>query len=204
MHKYIASFCFLILLASSACKQQTNPKSQSESMERSAPQEDTTVSSDQDQELTASTDDDALATQITEYLTTKFLTEGDLRAIQDDQRQFQFRKIDLNNDGDEEIFINFGTPYFCGTGGCTVLLLNKKMELITKFSPLKTLVVETTTENGWRVLTTQTQDGWKALAYQNGSYPSNPTVIEKNAAAPKSDADKVFDQDQALSKTYTF
>lgn len=204
MHKLIASFSFVTLLAFSACKQQTAPEHQNDAMEHRDTQEDFTVPSNKDQDTTAGIDDDALANQIKNYLTTEFLTEGDLRTIQADQRKFQFHTIDLNNNGDEEIFVNFGTTYFCGTGGCTVLLLNKNMELITKFSPVRTLFVEAITANGWRILSTQAQDSWKALTYENGTYPSNPTVVEKNAAAPKNDAIKFFDQDQPPSKIYTF
>lgn len=148
--------------------------------------------------------DDELADNIKKFITTKFLTQADLRAISDNQRKFQFYKIDLNNDGNEEVFVNFMTPYFCGTGGCTVLLLNSNIELITRFSPVQSVYVEETMKNEWKNLWSNTGGEWRELVYENGTYPSNPTLIEGINKKPEGKIILIFDQDSRNLKTYTF
>lgn len=147
--------------------------------------------------------DDDLADKIKNYINNQFLTEADLRAISDDEKKFQLYKVDLNNDGSMEVFVNFITPYFCGSGGCTVLLLNNNLELITRFSPTKTLFVGEQMENNWKVLITRVDADWKKLVYENGSYPSNPTMVELGMDLPEN-AKKIFDEDHSKQKTYLF
>lgn len=148
--------------------------------------------------------DDELAEKVKNYLITEFLTDGDLRAIKEDQRKFQLYKIDLNNDGNDEVFVNFMNSYFCGTGGCTVLLLDSDLELITRLSPTRTLYVEKILENGWSVLFTETEGNWKKLIYKNGTYPSNPTMVETTNELPSDQAQIMFDEESSKLKTYTF
>lgn len=149
---------------------------------------------------------DKLAIEIKNYITTKFLKEDDLKLITEDQRKFQFYQIDMNNDGENEIFVNFITSYFCGSGGCTVLLLNNKLKLITKFTVTKTpLFVEQTMKNGWRILLTKSEGELKELIYNNGTYPSNPSIIEKALYdAPSGHAEIMFDINFSKPKTYNF
>lgn len=148
-------------------------------------------------------EDDELAEKIRSYITTQFMTEADLRAISDKDRKFQYYTIDLNNDGKEEVFVNFITPYFCGTGGCTILLLNSDMQLITSFSPMKTIFAGELVENGWKVLITRVEGDWRKLIYKNGAYPSNPTLIDLAIDLPNN-AEKIFDEDNSKQKTYSF
>ncbi len=148
--------------------------------------------------------DDELADKIKNYIITKFLTEGDLRAITENQRKFQLYKIDLNNDGNIEVFVNFMTSYFCGTGGCTILLLNSNLEMINKFTSIRTLYVEQTLQNDWRVLLTKPDGNWRKLIYENGAYPSNPSMVETTNEFPSGHAEIMFDEDYSKQKTYNF
>lgn len=147
--------------------------------------------------------DDDLANNLKEYITTKFLTDADLRAISEEDRKFQFYKVDLNNDGNEEVFVSFGTSYFCGSGGCTVLLLSDKLELITKFSPTQALFIGTEIESGWITLHTRADGDWKKLIYEGDSYPSNPTLVKIAGDLPEN-AKEIFDHDTSVQKTYNF
>ena len=148
--------------------------------------------------------DDELADKIKNYIITEFLTDADNRAITEDQRKFQLYKVDLNNDGNEEIFVNFMTSYFCGSGGCTVLLLDNNLKLITRFSPTQTLFVDEKVENDWRILLTNTEGSWRKLIYENGTYPSNPTMVDATNEEPSEKAVKMFDEDHSKQKTYNF
>ena len=200
----------LIILAGlvfGSCKNNTSEKDQTQGgtelntdNEKSTPVKEGVIVADFSEQSV----DDALADKIKYYLNTEFLTEGDLRAISDNQRRFQLYKVDLNKDGNDEVFVNFMTPYFCGTGGCTVLLLDNNLELITRFSPMQTLYVEEQLENGWRVLMTESEGSWRKLTYENGTYPSNPSMVETTNDTAGDQAEIMFDAEYSTAKTYTF
>ena len=147
---------------------------------------------------------DELADKIKKYILTHFLTKADLRVISDDDRKFQFYTADLNNDGDEEVFIYFGTSYFFGSGGCTVLLLSNNMELITKFSPTQTLYIDETSENGWKVLFTNTNGSWRKLVFDGVTYPSNPTLETSTEYTPNENTQNTFEEERNNQQVYSF
>lgn len=134
---------------------------------------------------------------IKEYLNNTFLTAADKRVISEDEKKFSFYEIDLNNDGNKEIFINLKSPYFCGSGGCTVLLLSDKLNLISKFTVTNTpIFAEPTVKNGWKVLSIKSSGEWKELIYADGKYPENPTVLKKASYdAPSGHAEVIFSED---------
>ena len=142
---------------------------------------------------------------IENYIIKEYLSERDLRTISKDQRKFQVYQIDLNNDGKKEIFINFMTSYFCGSGGCTVLLLDDEMELITEFTVTRTpIYVEEIMDNGWRLIMVQSEGKWRKLNYKDNSYPSNPSIVEITNDTPSKSADILFKENDENSKTYSF
>ncbi|GAA4299318.1 hypothetical protein [Aestuariibaculum suncheonense] len=149
---------------------------------------------------------DALAEQIKIFITKQYLSEDDLRIIPEEQRKFQLYQIDLNNDGNNEVFVNFMTSYFCGTGGCTILLLNQDLKPITKFTVTQTpLWVEQAMKNGWKVVLTRSQGELKELVFANGTYPSNPSVADRAPYdAASGHAEILFDSNFSSPKTYSF
>ena len=147
---------------------------------------------------------DELAEKIKNYILNHFLTKADLRVISDDDRKFQFYTADLNNDGDEEVFIYFGTSYFCGSGGCTVLLLSNNMELITKFSPTQQLYIDETSENSWKVLFTNTNGSWRKLVFDGVTYPSNPTLEKSTKYSPNENTQNTFEEERNNQQVYSF
>lgn len=202
--KLLAFLLFLTPLIFMSCKQQSEKDTPSENTEEV--QLDDTSTSDKikknDHFAPESVNDD-LAAKIKEYLNTQFLTEGDSRAITEDQKEFQLREIDLNNDGKNEVFVNFKTSYFCGSGGCTILLLSNKLQPITKFTVTRTpLYVEPAEKDEWKSILTTSEGELKELIYENNTYPSNPSLVEKAAQnSPSNQAEILFDEDY---KTYSF
>jgi len=128
----------------------------------------------------------------------KFLTEAD--------HQFQYENIDLNGDNIPETFIRFSSPYYCGSGGCTFLLLDNKQKIITKFTVMEApIFVEKTIKNGWAILLVNDHGILKELVFNGKKYPSNPSVLPKATYnITSTTAKKLFEKPFADSKICTF
>lgn len=97
--------------------------------------------------------------------------------IDEQSRKFKVFEHNINEDTKKEIFVGLTGSYFCGSGGCTVLLLNPEGELITKFTvteyPL--LIAETYTK-GWNDLILHSQGKDHLMKFNGKTYPSNPSI----------------------------
>lgn len=214
MNKTFTASLILMMLFFTSCKEQTdkNLKREVEVKTEVIQAEIDTESNHNSEQHDLNTEfvkqsvNDKLAIEIKNYITTKLLKEDDLKLITEDQRKFQFYQIDMNNDGENEVFVNFMTSYFCGSGGCTIWLLNNQLRPITKFTVTRTpLFAEQTMKNGWRILLTTSEGELKELIYNNGTYPSNPSMIEKAPYdAPSGHAEIMFDINFSKPKTYNF
>lgn len=201
----ISLLSLAVLFAVASCKQNKDESIPTpESTETVVPNADS-VNPTADSAFQTQTVDDALAASIKDYLNNSFLKANDLKAINADEKKFQLYPIDLNKDGKNEVFVYLNSPYFCGSGGCTVLLLSDKLDLITKFTVTSPpLFVEPTQKNGWNVISVQSGNEWKELVYNAGTYPSNPSVVNKATyAAPDAKAIEIFGN-KNLAKTYVF
>ena len=149
--------------------------------------------------------DQQTADNIKNFLVNDYLKE-DLSFLQAIDRKFQFYKIDLNSDGNDEIFVRFMSPYFCGSGGCTFLLLDKYGEIITRFSVTRApIFVEPSKVNEWSILLVKDAGVFKELTFQDGSYPSNPSVLPQAPYdAPSGHAEVMFHDELYISKTFNF
>jgi hypothetical protein len=148
--------------------------------------------------------DDLMSKNIINFLTQSYL-KNDLQFLTENDRKFQFYKIDLNNDGKEEYFIRFMSSYFCGTGGCTFLLLDRYSELITKFTVMDTpIYVSKDVVNSWSKLIVQSGGKFKELVFDGKSYPSNPSIAVESKSTPGSDFEVIFDDLNFPCKTYKY
>lgn len=153
----------------------------------------------------AQSTDQQTAANIKNFLVNDYLKD-DLSFLQAIDRKFQFYKIDLNGNGNNEIFVRFMSPYFCGSGGCTFLLLDKYGEVITRFSVTRApIFVEPSKVNGWSLLLVKDSGVFKELTFQDGTYPSNPSVLPKAPYdAPSGHAQVMFHDELYVSKTFEF
>lgn len=160
---------------------------------------------DKASEFVSQSIDDQTADNLKNFLKLDYLKD-DLEYLQATDRKFQFYKVDLNGDGKEEIFVRFLGPYFCGSGGCTFLLLDSYGEIITKFTVTRApIFVESTKVNGWSVLLVKDAGVFKELVFENGAYPSNPSVLPKAPYdAPSGHAEVMFHDELSKSKTFEF
>ncbi len=156
-------------------------------------------------EYAEGTTDEAIANKIKHYLTTDYL-KNDIEFMSKEDRKFQFQTVDLNNDGQQDLFINFITPYFCGSGGCTLLLLDHDWKTITRFTVTSTpIMIEPNKEQKWSVLMVKDDGVWKDLVFKNGKYPGNPSLLSKSKVdAPSGHAQVIFSDEFSPAKTFDF
>ena len=93
---------------------------------------------------------------------------------------------DLNGDGRKESFIYITDPNYCGSGGCTLVILSpvKSGYRVVMHSTVTQLPIRllTTSSHGWRDIGVTVQGGgithpYEArLRFDGRRYPSNPTV----------------------------
>lgn len=94
-------------------------------------------------------------------------------------RQFKYSQFDLNQDGNKEIFVGLTGPFFCGSGGCTMLLLSDHGEVITRFTVVDYPVyVITDKSKGWNNLVIFSGGENRLLQFDGQGYPSNPSTLE--------------------------
>lgn len=148
--------------------------------------------------------DELMSKNISNFLTQSYL-KNDIRFLSENDRKFQMYKIDLNSDGKEEYFVRFISSYFCGSGGCTFLLLDRYSEIITKFTVMRPpIFVSVEKENGWRKLMVESEGKFKELIFNGKSYPSNPSVVTDSKTNPGSDFEILFGEKNLSAKTYTY
>ncbi|MBK0370563.1 hypothetical protein [Flavobacterium agrisoli] len=130
--------------------------------------------------------------------------KNDYDILMEQDHSFQYETVDLNGDAIPETFIRFSSPYFCGSGGCTFLLLDADMKLINSFSVSDgPFYITKEIQNGWPVLNITSGNALRIVVFNGKKYPSNPSVLPKVTTAP-TDAQVIFDKPFAESKTVNF
>jgi hypothetical protein len=93
-------------------------------------------------------------------------------------RRFILFEYDLDNNGSNEIFTGFTGPFFCGSGGCTILLLAANGDIITTFTVTDyPVVIASSTTNGWKDLYLESRGKFHLATFNGKTYPSNPTLL---------------------------
>jgi hypothetical protein len=102
-------------------------------------------------------------------------------------RKFIFFEYDLNDDGKKEIFVGLTGPYFCGSGGCTIYLLDNQGNVITKFSVSRDVVIDNKVTNGFKDLFIYSGGKFRIVKYNGKTYPSNPSTLPALNVVPGDD-----------------
>ena len=140
---------------------------------------------------------------LTDYLKT------DLKLLESNDRKFSFYEIDLNDDGKNEHFVQLYGPYFCGSGGCTFLLLDNNMKIVNRFTVTDAPIYRSKTKtNGWHDLIVLSRNDsenpeYIHLKFDGRKYPSNPTIIDPEATSPD-DGDFIMWKNQSNAKEFPF
>jgi hypothetical protein len=102
-------------------------------------------------------------------------------------RRFIFFEYDLNDDGKKEIFVGLRGSYFCGSGGCTIYLLDNQGNVITKFSVSRDVVIDNKVTNGFKDLFIYSGGKFRIVKYKGKTYPSNPSTLPALNVVPGDD-----------------
>jgi hypothetical protein len=102
-------------------------------------------------------------------------------------RRFIFFEYDLNDDGKKEIFVGLRGSYFCGSGGCTMYLLDDQGNTITKFSVSRDVVIDNKKTNGFKDLFIYSGGKFRIVKFNGKTYPSNPSTLPALNVVPGDD-----------------
>lgn len=93
-----------------------------------------------------------------------------------EKTNFKVATMDLNNDDNNEFFVALEWDYWCGTGGCTTLLLNKKeskYNVLNDFWVQQGISLLKDKTNNWNRIYLHSNDRWTdyvvEMAYQLGT-----------------------------------
>ena len=117
------------------------------------------------------------------------------------ETQYRIAEIDLNGDKKKDALVLLQDSYWCGTGGCSMLVFTNKnndFKLVSSISLVRdpVIVSETKTKN-WRDIIVHVSGGGGesknvALKFNGSSYPTNPSMIKPLATNAKIQGTKVF------------
>lgn len=100
------------------------------------------------------------------------------KIIDSNSRKFIFFEYDLNDDGTKEIFVGLTGSYFCGTGGCTIYLLDSQSKLINTFTVAGyPIVIDNNKTNGWKDLFIHSGKKDRIVKFDGKKYPTNPSML---------------------------
>lgn len=106
-----------------------------------------------------------------------FKEELSKKLIDEQSRKFRLFEHNLNKDPEKEIFVGLTGSNFCGSGGCTVLLLSSKGDLISRFTVTgNPILIGDTNTKGWKDLILHSDGKDHLMKFDGKTYPSNPST----------------------------
>ncbi|TDO19980.1 hypothetical protein [Pedobacter duraquae] len=150
-------------------------------------------------EKSSGINDEDVVSKVKTYMKTSLKDDLEKGFVDSLSRHCIAQQIDLNHDGNSEVFVGLSGPYFCGSGGCTLLLLSDKGELITRFTVSETPVrILKSSTDGWNDLLIQSQAEHHVLKYDGKTYPSNPSIQPEKGLVFEDILGSVLDQQGAI------
>lgn len=117
------------------------------------------------------------------------------------ETQYRIVEIDLNGDKKKDALVLFQDSYWCGSGGCSMLVFtnrNDDFKIVSAISLVRdpVIVSETKTKN-WRDIIVHVSGGGGesknvALKFNGFTYPTNPSLLKPLASNAKVQGTEVF------------
>lgn len=128
-----------------------------------------------------------------------------LHLVPKESREFIYARIDLNDDGKKEILVAQRGSYFCGSGGCSALLLSSNGLVMNRFTLVDyPFIISSKTTYGWKDILIKSAGKYRRMKWSNGSYPTNPSIAPKTAISAKEIANTLLNWDDFNTKSNTF
>lgn len=112
-------------------------------------------------------------------------SDGNLSAVvaqftEEDSPQYQHALVDLDNDGTDDALVLLEGMGWCGSGGCTMLVLkgtNAGYVVVSNTTVTRApLRVSKPVSNGWRDLIVHSDDAERLMQFDGDAYPPNPSM----------------------------
>ena len=100
-------------------------------------------------------------------------------------RNFIYNAVDLNDDGKNEYLVGLTGSTFCGSAGCTMLVLNNKFGINTRMTIVQFPVyvgppASKEVTKGYSNIYVSTKGvGYVKMAWNGSKYPTNPSLAPK-------------------------
>ena len=108
--------------------------------------------------------------------------------------RYYYNKVDLNEDGNTEVFAYLVGSPVCGTGGCSAAIFkqaNEKYTLVSKFTLVNNpVIISNRKTNGYKDIIMYVSGGgiesfFARIKYDGMTYRSNPSIQPKIMAGTK-------------------
>lgn len=102
-----------------------------------------------------------------------------------DQTRFSYASVDLNQDGTQDALVLLQSQDWCGSGGCTLLVLkgsaDHNYQLVSESTVTDTpIYLLSSSQHGWHDFSVYTRGTGQVLMQFDGQkYPSNPSMLDK-------------------------
>lgn len=117
------------------------------------------------------------------------------------ETRYQIAEIDLNGDKKKDTLVLFQDSYWCGTGGCSMLVFtnkNNNFKLVSEISLVREpVIVSATKTKNWRDIIVHVSGGGGetknvVLKFNGSSYPTNPSMLKPLATNAQTQGTEVF------------
>lgn len=104
--------------------------------------------------------------------------------------------VDLNGDGNDDAIVFLQGTGWCGSGGCTMLVLRGEKsgyQLMSRSTVTSTPIrIAQSTDHGWQDLIVHSDGANRLLRFNGSQYPLNPSVQSQPDPAQIESADTVL------------
>lgn len=146
-----------------------------------------------------------IITIVQQKLRNKYKDEISKNVLDSASRRFTFSEYDLNDDNSKEIFVGFTGTYFCGSGGCSFMIINNSGEEVSNFTVSDfPVVLDSNKTNGWKNLIVKSKGRYHLLQFNGKKYPPNPSTAPIYAATPAEELPKALNVAQASNAWIQF
>lgn len=118
------------------------------------------------------------------------------QAAQTTAPEYQHGLVDLNGDGVSDAVVLLRDPGWCGSGGCTMLILKGSeagYDVISRSTVTHTPVrVAESTSHGWRDIIVSSDGADRIMHFSGDAYPLNPSMQPEASPAPAESAETVL------------